>query len=62
MDIKHHNLLEHKQGFCIICNAEKWGDNRVNDNTQICREKRDPKRAENYKERALKNPIKPTNM
>ena len=65
MDITHHNLLEHKQGFCIICNAEKWGDNRLNDHTKICREKRDKIRAENDKkdqERANKNPIKPTNM
>ena len=65
MDMTFHNLLEHKQGFCIICNAEKWGDNKLNDDTKICRANRDKERAEDDKkdiERANKNPIKPTNI
>ena len=43
----------------------KMGDNRLNDHTKMCREKRDKKRAENDKideERALKKTIKPTKM
>ena len=49
MDLTQHNALNHKQGHCIICNAQKFGDNRLNDHTKMCREKRDLKRAENYK-------------
>ena len=65
MDLTQHNALKHKQGHCIICNAQQYGDNRLNDHTKMCREKRDKKRAENDKrdkERANKNPIKPKNM
>ena len=43
MDLTQHNLLKHKQGHCIICNAEKWGENRKNDHTKMCKEKRDKK-------------------
>ena len=69
MDLTQHNALHHAQRNCIICNAQKYGDNHLNDHTKmchaLCRLKRDKNRAENdkkAKERKEKNPIKPKNM
>ena len=65
MDLIQHNRQEHKLNLCIICKAQKWGDNRLNDHTKKCREERDKKRADNDKKetaRAKTNQKKTTNI
>ena len=49
IDLTQHNALIHAQRHCIICNAQKYGDNNLNDPTKICRDIRDKKRQENDK-------------
>ena len=40
MDLTQLNALKHKQGYCIICNAQQYGDNRLNDpHTNVQRKK-----------------------
>ena len=65
IDLTQHNALIHAQRHCIICNAQKYGDNNLNDHTKRCREIRDKKRQENDKKskaRKENNPIKQTNI
>ena len=65
IDLTQHNALIHAQRHCIICKAQKYGDNNLNDHTKICRNIRDKKRHENdkkYKERQEKNASNYTNI
>ena len=39
MDLTQHNALHHAQRNYIICNAQKYGDNHLNDHTKMYREK-----------------------
>ena len=39
MDLAQHNALHHAQRNCIICIAQKYGDNNLNNRTKMCREK-----------------------
>ena len=48
-DLTQHKALVHAQRHCIICKAQKYGDNNLNDHTQKCRQIRDKKRNKNDK-------------
>ena len=41
IDLTQRNALIHAQRHCIICNAQKYGDNNLNDHTKMCRKLRD---------------------
>ena len=43
IDLTQHNALVHARRHCIICKAQKYGDNNLNDHTKKCREIRDKK-------------------
>ena len=43
-DLTQHKALVHAQRHCIICKAQKYGDNNLNDHTKKCIQIRDKKR------------------
>ena len=59
-DLVKHNAKTHALHQCIICKAQKYGEDNINDHTKECREKRDKKRKEDDKKYTERKEAQPT--